>query len=355
MESVFQMTDSESAIASLAAFEDLMARTDALLNEEAARRPGYYRTRSGTALEDDVKAALDECAMGTVFEGAVEKVSGKRFPDIVVAGLYGVEVKSTKGDHWTSTGSSILETTRVETVERVYLTFGKLGGERAEFLSRPYEECLNDIAVTHMPRYRIDMRLEPGETIFDKMDLSYDDLRRMDNPTVPVAQYCKGRLKPGESLWWTGDSAEEAVPATIRLWKTLSLDEKRAHTAYGCANFPEVYGGDYGRYALWLTSRGVVDPHIRDQFSAGGREDVLLPSGDLVDFPAVFRTTKRLRALIINRFRQLDPQDFSEDPEIDEAGLRERLLGWIDEVSRCSTEDGSLVKHVLETQIICVP
>ena len=94
-------------------FKVLMRKTDQFLNEDARRRPTYYSQRAGKPLEDDVVAALNECAKGTVFANTIEKVSGQRFPDIVAARYYGVEVKSTKDNHWTSTGSSILETTRV--------------------------------------------------------------------------------------------------------------------------------------------------------------------------------------------------------------------------------------------------
>ena len=97
----------------LAAFQDLMRKTDSLLNSDAQRRPQYYLTRNGTPLEDDVKEALEEAAKGTPFEKTIEKVSGQKFPDIVASRCYGVEVKSTKEDHWTSTGSSIMESSRV--------------------------------------------------------------------------------------------------------------------------------------------------------------------------------------------------------------------------------------------------
>ena len=161
----------------MAEFALLMKRTDQLLTNDAAKRPKYYVTRNGSPLEDDVKAALDECAIGTPFENTIEKISGQKFPDIVAAKLYGVEVKSTKENHWTSTGSSILESSRVADVERIFMTFGKLGGNPIAFRSRPYEECLSGIAVTHMPRYLIDMRLNQGETIFDKMGaVSYTHL-----------------------------------------------------------------------------------------------------------------------------------------------------------------------------------
>lgn len=334
---------------SLEEFRKLMANTDRLLNRDAIARPNYYATRGGNPLEDDVKSALDESAKGTPFAGTIEKVSGQRFPDIVAAKLYGVEVKSTKDDHWTSTGSSILETTRVSGVERIYMTFGKLGGNPPEFLSKPYEECLYGIAVTHMPRYLINMQLRKGETIFEKMGVPYDELRQMENPIAPVAKYYRSQLKAGESLWWTGDSTDESVSATIRLWKNLTPDEKRFHTIYGCVNYPEIFGGDYDRYALWLTSQGVVDPHIRDQFSAGGQEEMLLSTGEKVKFPGVYRRIKAYSDLFIRRMRQEDTTVLIERAVLDPAALNKRLRAWADAVSRKSTVRYDLSMDALET------
>jgi len=48
------------------------------------------------------------------------------FPDIAV-GSFGVEVKFTLNDTWRSVANSVLETNRIETVEKVYLIFGKMG------------------------------------------------------------------------------------------------------------------------------------------------------------------------------------------------------------------------------------
>lgn len=315
-------------------FKILMRRTDLFLNADAQKRPTYYAKRAGNPLEDDVMSALNESAKGTAFENTIEKVSGQRFPDIVAARYYGVEVKSTKDNHWTSTGSSILETTRVSDVERIYMTFGKLGGNPIEFLSKPYEECLYGIAVTHMPRYLIDMRLKPNETIFAKMGITYDELRKMDNPISPVAKYYRSILKPGESLWWTGDSADEPVSAKIRLWKNLSAEEKRVYIIYGCVNYPEVFGGNYDRYALWLTSQGIVDPHIRDQFSAGGQEEMLLSSGERVKFPGVYRRVKVHADLFVKRMAQPDPTVLSEHATLDNDSVNQRIIAWADAVSR---------------------
>lgn len=206
-----------------------MLNTDALLNSEAPDKELYYKGRNGTQLEEDVYDALTRCATHTPFENTIQLVSGASFPDIVANNFYGVEVKSTNKNHWKSIGSSILESTRNQCVERIFLTFGKLG-KPVTFKSRPYEECLSGISVTHYPRYQIDMELSHGETIFDKMGIDYDVLRKMDNPVTPVSQYYRQQLKPGEGLWWAADyDIEETVaPPTVRLWSALSATEKTA-------------------------------------------------------------------------------------------------------------------------------
>lgn len=280
---------------SLYEFASLMKRTDNFLNNDALHRRSYYYSKSGSPLEDDVKVALDKCAKGTPFEGTIEKISGQYFPDIVAAKLYGVEVKSTKEDHWKSTGSSILESTRVSSVERIYMTFGKLGGNPIQFLSKPYEQCLYGIAVTHMPRYLIDMQTPKNETIFSKMGISYDELRKMDNPIAPVAKYYRSQLKAGESLWWAGEvpTSEDVVPVKIRMWDSLSQNEKNYYISIGLLNYPEIFAGEYDKYALWLASIGILNTHIRDLFSAGGKYGIILSSGEFKRFPSIYSRVEK--------------------------------------------------------------
>lgn len=312
----------------MADFVTLMKNTDRLLNHDALQRPTYYAGRGGNPLEDDVKAALDECAKGTPFENTIEKVSGQKFPDIVAAKFYGVEVKSTKDNHWTSTGSSIMESSRIADVERIFMTFGKLGGNPIEFLSRPYEECLSGIAVTHMPRYLIDMRLRKGETIFDKMGVPYDELRLMENPVAPVSKYYRSQLKEGESLWWAGDVADETVSAKIRIWRKVPPEEKRRFTTYGCLYYPEVFRGDYDRYALWLTSQGVVDPHIRDQFSAGGQEIMRLSSGEHIKLPGIYRRVKEQMEYFLHLLSIKDMPISLKERQACGAEMLQRIQSW---------------------------
>ncbi len=329
------MLISENTKPALTEFQKLMKKTDKFLNLDAKKRPSYYAKRSGTVLEDDVKAALDECSKGTPFFNTIEKISGAKFPDIIAGNpkIYGVEVKSTEKDHWVTTGSSILESTRVESVERIYLTFGKLGGARVEFVSRPYEDCLYSIAVTHMPRYRIDMRLQKGESIFDKMGVSYDDLRQMPNPVIPVARYLRSQLKEGETLWWVGDMVDEDVSYKLRVWNNLSYQEQTDYIAYAFLNYPEIINGDYDAYSLWLASQGVVNAHLRDAFTAGGKEEETL-NGIVYRLPGIYRRIKNNKDKIIELLKSGNcPDSNAGDYLIGETDFEQRLIAWCNKIA----------------------
>ncbi len=334
------MIVSENRAPSLDEFRSLMARTDALLNEEASGREAYYRGRNGTQLEEDVLDALTRCAAQTPFDGSIRLVSGAAFPDIVADRLYGVEVKSTNKNHWKSIGSSILESTRDQNVERIFLTFGKLGAPVA-FRSRPYEECLSGISVTHYPRYQIDMELGAGETIFDKMGIPYDTLRQMENPVVPVSHYYRQTLRPGQSLWWAADAnvEETAAPPTVRLWNTLSSAEKNYYTVQGYAFFPEILGHSntkYQRFALWLaTNCSIINTNIRDQFSAGGKVDIVTANGVYERMPAAFGRIQRYKDLIVETIISTSPEILKERWELDVLPA-DRLRYWCRQTAICA-------------------
>lgn len=69
------------------------------------------------------------------------------------------------------------------------LVIGKLGSNPPEFHCRPYQQVLYDIAVTHSPRYLINMELQEGETIVDKMNTTYDEFRTTENNIAKVREY----------------------------------------------------------------------------------------------------------------------------------------------------------------------
>jgi hypothetical protein len=281
---------------SLNEFKSLLNDATSRLNDDAKKRSDYYLTRNGQPLEDDVKDILDKAAINTKFEGTIEKISGQRFPDIVAGKYYGVEVKSSKDKKWTTIGGSINESTRIENVEQIFLIFGKLLCP-IEFRSRPYEECLSDIVVTHYPRYKIDMNLDIKNTIFNRMKTSYDDLRLSDDPVGRVVEYYRSQLSDGESLWWTGNvttyEQSDAAPMKIRLWRTLCTEEKRELRNIGLALFPDLLSNSntkYEKFSMWLTANhSVISTSTRDAFSAGGQGSISTSSGSFDKVPRVFR------------------------------------------------------------------
>ena len=157
------------------------------------------------------------------------------------------------------------------------------------------------------------MMLKQGETIFDKMGIPYDTLRKMDNPVAPVSKYYTEHSRPGESLWWAQGEVESTTSsATIRLWTSLDKEEKEQLTAHGYALFPEIIGPasskKYNRYALWLaSSQGVVNTNVRDSFSAGGKISMALTNHINILMPASFARIKRYRELIRRVINEASP------------------------------------------------
>lgn len=311
-------------------FQDLMKRTNNFLNNDAEQKRDYYKSRSAFDLEHDVKDALDEMSKNTSFEGCIELISNKVFPDIVAARYYGVEVKSTKYDHWTTTGGSIIESTRSEDVERIYITFGKLGGDKVQFISRPYESCLSDIVVTHMPRYKINMRLHENETIFDRLEISYDEFRNNDDQIGIISQYYS---RNNEQLWWARNPAEEPVNMTIRKWSSLCAEEQDRLVAYGLVHFPELFSptsrSKYERFAMYLTSKGISHHCVRDIFSAGGRFKEQI-NGQNLDLPALFRRVNEKYLLIKEEIQCVEYNENRRD--VDEINDIDKYNKWVESV-----------------------
>lgn len=260
-------------------FRELMERVTLLLNRRAQEAPSYYRSLNGTMLEKIVCDTMKELAVDTSFAPeSVQLKSGQSFPDIIVCysqsggrlRYCGVEVKTTKENKWTSTGSSIVESSRVEGVERIFLLFGKLG-DPVEFKYRPYEDCLSGIAVTHSPRYLIDMTLDERETIIRRMNVDYDTFRKSEDNVRTVRQYYQAKAKAehkSQMPWWLDNTSD----VNLTFWGDHSLKKKRKElTARMLILFPGVLSGNYGMAALWLCTRhAIVNPCFRDTFSASG-------------------------------------------------------------------------------------
>jgi hypothetical protein len=227
-------------------------------------------------------------AKNTRFDGSIVQTGKQTFPDIVANKYYGIEVKITAEDKWVSTGNSVAEGTRVKDIERIYMLFGKLGGY-PDIKYRRYQDCLSDVGVTHSPRYKIDMSLAQGSSIFDKLGIKYDILRKEANPIKTIKSYYRKFLSEGEELWWIDNQKEDIVTAKLSPFRKLDgkIRDKFFRTAV--ILFPEVTDmrfsnkRKYERATAYLIIKYYAfNASFRDLFSAGGRGKVTVKGKILI-------------------------------------------------------------------------
>lgn len=249
---------------------------------------------------------MNKCAIGTGFEGSLVHTSDREFPDIVAKGFLGVEVKATIKDVWVSIGNSVLESSRVATIDKIYIFFGKLGGN-PDIEYRNYEDCMRGIAVTHYPRYQIDMHLLEGESIFDRMGVNYDVMRKSKNPVSHVRKYYKSQMTAGDALWWIDDDIGDTpiLSPVIKNFSSLCTAERDDIKAELFILYPEVFSrssNKYKRIPAYLASRyGVVCSNVRDIFTAGGQISLTSTEGKKHKVPQIVGELVRLAPLIEKR------------------------------------------------------
>lgn len=325
------------------AFSEFMSKSEECFNEWARQNPKYYKGLTPKELEDETCKVLKYVAPSTPFDGVITLVSGHSFPDIMAGKYFGVEVKSTKEDKWTSIGSSIVESTRDQYVEDIYMMFGKLGGNVPEFKFRPYQDCLCNIAVTHSPRYMIDMKIKEKKesTIFEKIHMSYDDFHKAEDKIEVVRDYYINQAREEgrrEMPWWVGKRTIDAIDngdvPTIRLFNQLSVCEKADLKAQMTILFPQVIFGDYDEAALWLcTHRYYLCLNVRDFFSAGGQYDMLNGEKLPIPYPAVLKKLMDVMPLITKNLSANNELEYLEfNPELFYS--KNKLKTWMAQVEK---------------------
>lgn len=341
------MIVSENTQAPIIRFSKVLEKSVLLLKSDAKKDAEKYISSAGTKLEGLVLEALNESAKGTEFNGSIRLASGQKFPDIVLeAGGMGVEVKSTTQNHWITTGNSVLESTRVPDIKKVFLMFGKLA-DPIDFKVRPYEECLKEVLVTHYPRYQIDMNLKSGETIFDKVGKSYEEIRELPEPVAPMIQYYSSKLRKGESLWWAGNAniQEQGFPITIRELSSINTKERDKIIAKSIALFPEVFSNKsdkFQRVLMWLLRCGIVSKNLRDNYTAGGQWEYKV-GGELLIVPQIVKRLYKVKDVFLEQLISMDEMELSNAWNVRK--IDDRLSVWISLVEK-ETNDRNSIKSI---------
>lgn len=198
------------------------------------------------------------------------------FPDIGV-GEFGIEVKFTLGNSWRSVANSVLETNRVFGVDKIYVLFGKMGGD-PQVRWRSYESCVIHVRTSHVPRFEVD--IDADQSLFETMGINYDEFRclNMADKMRHIRSYARGRLKQGERLWWLEDNPEHdthSLPINARIYTSLSNKEKVMLRAEAVILCPQIVSSGHSKHKYddvvlyLLTYHGILCHNARDLFSAG--------------------------------------------------------------------------------------
>lgn len=242
-----------------------------------------YTVSNGTnnGFEKLVPEILDQISNVFPNEFECHVFYGHHFPDLEIKtseGLYGVELKSRKKEEWTTNGNSVFESISDENYDEIYLLFGSLNKEGKRYSARykPYWQVTSGIAVTHSPRFKIDMRDTEIESVFQSSE-EYKGLR--DKSDEEKIQFLQTYLKKNtdKSKWYIPQETESVKPIQF---KELDNDVRDQVLAETMVLFPHdlikkfpsgMFRGEYGRSTEYLLEQYFYfTPSLRDSYSAGG-------------------------------------------------------------------------------------
>lgn len=273
---------------------------------------------------------------------------GHAFPDIVYTFdnkiSYGIEVKSStqanaSENSWSILGNSILGSTKVD-VDDLHIVFIKVGNNGCFIKSARYEDSISDVAVTHSPRYKLDLNQSADQSFFSKSGISYDEMKNSENPIGLVTDYFKNK---GLTAWWVAES----TPAIIKNWNELNSDEKKEILSKALILFPEIIYSrspeKYKRLSKWLVANySVVDSSLRDKFTAGGRATLIINGEIFSDLPKIFETFQNLSDQFMVEMKNASPEDIEEfwnSYNLQNDTPDNRLTYWLDHVTHGFSND----------------
>lgn len=265
----------------------------------------------------------------------VEYVEGSTsFPDVVVhLGMrkYGIEVKLSRSKTWRTIGNSIMEGT-AKPVDVTYVFMGKIDGDSLDIRYRSYESCIDNIVVTHSPRYHLDINLQENANIFVKMNSSYESFRALDDRGKISEVKAYYRSKNNTDYWWIeNDDNSTSSPLQITFVSDLDNEQKESLRIQLLTRFPHVIleksstlfpkSTKYKDAAVWLVKQGFLHTNIRDMFSANSEQK--LPY--LKSYPTVYTV---LFQSILPIYNLVESMFFVEVEEIAKSYTQQVVLNF---------------------------
>lgn len=253
-------------------FEDILTVATNLLTEDIRSSSDHHKP---VDFEDFVRKTIQDVLKARGHASAMDpRVQG--FPDIAI-GRFGIEVKCTESDSWRCIANSVSEGNAISDVDKIYIIYGKVGGT-PEVKWADYGQSIMHVRTSHVPRFEIEIGTD--RPLFRQLGTTYEEFRNLSiHDKMPyIREYARGRLRPGERLWWLDereDDKQHSLPLSVKIYMDLPSDEKRKLRAEAALLSPMVCAHSrtkrkYNDAVLYMmTYRGVLCPQARDLFSAG--------------------------------------------------------------------------------------
>jgi len=227
------------------------------------------RSLSSAEFEEAVFKALNRAARKTPFENSIERTSERAFPDIQVQKVYGVEVKQSSSEKAIAMGNSIFESSRLGGIEDIYIVIAYNTKKQPIVEWKSYEESITGIAITHSPRYIID--LSANESFFNQIGKPYDEFRKLsqDEMMKYVRGYYEGKGK--SNLWWLN---KQDRPMSYRYFTDLDKNQRARFIGECFFLCPEVFGRGMAKFqevGVYALAQGIINHNWRDTFTSGGK------------------------------------------------------------------------------------
>ena len=307
----------------------------------------------GSAFEIEVCETLNKLSTGYSFHNKFIRASAHYFPDlyakVVENNWFGVEVKTSQ-DNWRCFGNSIFESLRIPNLDdRIYIFFGKFTTDTLECKWAKYEDCIDNINITHSPRYQINMDIKDTTSlsVFNKMSTTYFEFSEssVSKRMELVRKLKRQGIGQDIALWWLPDheapNKDDEAKLIIQLFSKLPISKKEEIKNTAIALFPEIFSKNgkkkYARLPTWLASQyGVVMGNIRDMFTAGGKWEIDF-KGKRFEIPKIslhlYAGVTQIKNIIKNT--SLDELSVKWQLDINEVpdNHNERVVFWINKVS----------------------
>ena len=210
-----------------------------------------------------------------------------RFPDVIIKtpyGNWGIEVKSSKSKNWETLGGSINESTKVSGLNEIFILYGKNINNRVHVRIKEFSRCVKSVAVTHSPRYLIDMEIEDGNDIFSLLNTTYQSVCSHNQPFDIFKEYFKEKArKSNTKFWFLSDDENERSSETYQEleWKffnKITPQERIKLISEAIILYPfDLFGYSrsvYDNANLFFLGRNVISNSMRDNFTAGGQINI---------------------------------------------------------------------------------